>query len=118
MSRVVDLSDPGSSVDADDYLTSRTIAEALTAAYPGYLWAVHAQRRQGVARIRSMMLPANFGWTLHLHPTATASELTRKAVAGAGEILERYRMRRGAIDWDAYDAAPRDGTGLMIGDLT
>lgn len=107
----------GPAPSADDYLTARTVAEKLNELYPGYLWAVHAQRAQGVVQIRNLSLPAQYGFTLHLPVIATASELVRKAATAAGEILERYRLRRGHIDWDQYDSLPVDYRGQILGDV-
>lgn len=111
----VNLSDQAPS--ADDYLTARTVAEKLHELYPGYLWAVHSRREHGMLDIRNLSLPAQYGYTLHLAKIATASELTRKAAHAAGEILERYRLARRAIDWDAYDNLPVDFRGQIVGDV-
>lgn len=101
----------------EDYATAKMAAEKLNELYPGYLWAVHAQRAQGILQIRNLSLPAQYGYTIHLHPIASVSELTRKAAMAGGEILERYRLRRRKIDFDEYDAVPLDFRGHMIGDV-
>jgi len=101
---------------ADDYLTARTVAEKLNEIYPGYMWAVHCQRESGVLDIRNLNLPSRYAFTLHVNKIATASELVRKAARGAGEILERFRLARGRIDWDTYDSLPMDLAGNILGE--
>lgn len=111
---MIDLTD--SQQTLADYETSKRIAERLNASYPGYLWAVHVQWKQGIATIRNLSLSGVWGYIVHLLSVASASELEDKAMRAGGEILERYRMRRGRIDEDAYDDAPLSFDGRMIGD--
>lgn len=111
---MIDLTDVQS--QSHDLATSKQIAERLNAAYPGYLWAVHIQWRQGIATVRNLSLSGVWAFVVHLTLVASASELEAKALRAGGEILERYRMRRGPIDYDAYDSAPLSFDGRMIGD--
>jgi len=112
---MLDLSDDPTQ-EAADLATSKQIAERLNASFPGYLWAVHCQWKQGIATIRNLSVSAKYGYVLHLLKVWSASELDRQAVAAGGEILERYRLSRQAIDYDQYDAAPTNHAGLLIGD--
>lgn len=112
---MIDLTDDPHQ-EAADLATSKQIAERLNGAFPGYLWAVHCQWKQGIAIIRNLSVSAKYGYVLHLLKVWSASELDRQAVAAGGEILERYRLSRRAIDFDQYDAHPTDVAGLLIGD--
>lgn len=112
---MLDLSDDPTQ-EAADLATSKQIAERLNASFPGYLWAVHCQWKQGIAVIRNLSVSAKYGYVLHLLPVWSASELDRQTVLAGGEILERFRLSRRAIDYDEYDATPTDHAGLLIGD--
>lgn len=103
---------------ADDYLVAKQIGDALNEAYPGYLWAIHVSHEEGVAVIKSMLMPPQWGWVIHTGKVFSASDLVHKAKSGAGEMLERFRLRRGAMNEDELVSRPTDARGILIGDLT
>lgn len=104
--------------DALDIHQAKIIAEALNEAYPGHLWAINVQGRQGVATIHNLMLSGEWGYILHLDKRYSASETIAAAKRGAGEILERYAVARGRIDHDRMAEMPTDFSGRVLGDLS
>lgn len=112
---MLDLTDDPTQ-EAADLATSKQLADRLNNSFPGYLWAVHCQWKQGIAVIRNLSVSARYGYVLHILKAWSSSELERQAVAAGGEILERYRLSRRAIDYDQYDSAPTNPSGLLIGD--
>lgn len=83
---------------------------SLEHAYPGYAWAVHQEG--GVLAIKSMALSGCWGYRIMM------KDFTLKSlIMAAGEILERYKMRRGQINADQYGAAARNHAGSMIADV-
>lgn len=105
-------------IPANDLIMSKEMAEALHAAYPGHLWAVQVQGKQGVADVRNLMLSGNWGFRIKLPEQYSASDFKKQVVRAGGEILERYRLRRGAADHDAIAALGIDRRGDVIGDKT
>lgn len=85
--------------------TAREIWRVLQAHYPGHPWGVAVNTKQGIAQI---FLPTFTNWSFnirlaHLH----GDPGMRVVVAGAGEMLERYRMPRSGFDVSHYLAAQR-----------
>lgn len=111
-----DMTTDTPNLPANDLLIAKEMADALHTAYPGHLWAVQVQGDQGVATVRNLALVGNWGFILHLPTIYSASEYKKRVVRGGGEILERYRLRRGRADFDAIDALPTDRLGNTIGD--
>lgn len=99
-----------------DLMMSKDMAEALHAEYPGHLWAVQVIGEQGVCYIRNLALSGNYGYTILLPQVYSASDFRKQVVRGGGEILERFKQRRGAVDHDALAAMPVDRVGNVIGD--
>lgn len=105
-------------IDANDLVMSKDMAEALHAAYPGHLWAVQVQGKQGMADVRNLMLSGNWGFRIKLPLVYSASDFKKQVVRAGGEILERYRLRRGAADHDAIASLDVTSTGIIVGDKT
>ena len=104
--------------DALDMATAKDYADALNTAYPGHLWAVNVQGEQGIATIHNLMLSGKYGYLLHLNKRYSASEARTKAVMAGGEILERFKVRRGRMDEEKMGLMPLDFAGNPIGDLS
>ena len=104
--------------DAMDFAMSKTIAEAIHLKYPGHLWAVRVRGDQGVATIHNLMLSAEFGYLLKLDNNFSVSDLERRAILGAGEILERFKVMRGRAQDDNLAAMETDFTGRVLGDTS
>lgn len=93
-------------------VTSRNIAEALHRKYPGYLWAVEPSLDESVYQIRCMSLSGRWGFIVH----ATKDTGAKRIQQLGGELLERYRVRRGRINDDEIMAASVDFTGQRSAD--
>jgi len=104
--------------DTADIFLAQQIADALEQAYPGHLWAVNVQGEQGIATIHNMMLSGRWGYVMHLDKRYSASDTVRAAKAGAGEILERYNVARGRINYDSMTDLKQDFAGRVIGDTS
>ena len=104
--------------DTMDIALAKQIADALEQAYPGHLWAVNVQGEQGVATIHNMMLSGRWGYTLHLDKRYSASDTVRAAKMAGGEILERYSVARGRINYDSMTDLKQDFAGRVIGDTS
>lgn len=105
-------------VAALDFNLSRDMAEALHKAYPGHLWAVTCEGEKGLATVRNMMLSGNWGFVLKLSDLTTASDWQKKVINAGGELLERYRLRRGVADQAAIADLQTNFAGHVIGDTS
>jgi hypothetical protein len=103
--------------EAIDVETAKFIGDALNAHYPGHLWAVNVQGAQGIATIHNLMLSGKWGCNMMLDKRFSSSDLKKKAIMLAGEILERYNVARGRADYDKMADMPLDRFGQVIGDL-
>ena len=101
-------------LNASDMLTAKAIAEKLHEKYPGHLWGVNVAH--GVADIRNLYLAGNWGYRLIIPKIYSSSDLDARVVRAGGEILERFKLSRGA----ANDAELMDlkvgAKGLTVGD--
>ena len=113
-----DMTTDTPNINANDLVLSKDMAEALHAAYPGHLWAVQVQSKQGMADVRNLMLSGNWGFRIKLPAIYSASDFKKQVLRGGGEILERYRLRRGAADPDAIANLAVNGRGVVIGDMS
>lgn len=102
----------------NDFLMARSMAEALHAAYPGHLWAVDCSGQTGMAHVRNLALSGNMGFSLHLRAIYSASEFKREVLRAGGEILERYRLARGRMDFAKFNTMPTDFAGRLIADTS
>lgn len=102
--------------EAYDLGKSKDIGEALNQHYPGHLWAVRVQSKQGICTIHNMALSDQWGYIIHLDKVYSASHLAQRAIEGGGEILERFKLARGRMDEDKVDELARDFAGRVIGD--
>lgn len=105
-------------IAALDMNMSRDMAETLHAAYPGHLWAVTCEGDKGIATVRNLALAGNWGFVLKLKEISTASDWKKKVIQAGGELLERFRLRRGAADSAAIADLNHDFKGLTIGDYS
>lgn len=101
-------------IAANEMTTAKDMADILHTAYPGHLWAVNVER--GVADVRNLALSGRWGFRLVLPAVYSASEFKRDVIRAGGEILERYKLRRGRMDWDKYDELKTDVAGNPIAD--
>ena len=94
--------DPGQFAMADQDVCI-AMGEALTQAYPGYVWNVGCNHQGGVATV-SLVIPSVCGnqakgFMIHLS-TVLGPGGYKKVLAAGGEVLERWNLSR--------ERAPRD----------
>lgn len=121
--QLLEMGEAASTLDLNDYLTSKQCGEALTRAYPGYRWGVRANWSQGVVDVFCLDTPAKYGYRLHLRglhadQMYSASAFEKACLAAGGEILERYGLNRTAFKADEYENAPVAFNGDIIGDTS
>ena len=102
--------------EAYDLSKSKDIGEALNNQYPGHMWAVRVQSKQGVATIHNMQLSDQWGYVIKLDKIYSASHLVQRGLQAGGEILERFKVARGRVNDDIMDALPKDFAGRVLGD--
>lgn len=102
---------------ANDIVMSKEMAEALHAAYPGHLWAVTCDGQVGFADVRNLYLSGNWGFRIKLDKVYSGSDFKRQVVMAGGELLERYRMRRGQFSATEYSDLNKDHAGRFKADL-
>jgi hypothetical protein len=107
---------PDDQARALDMSLAKQIAEALHRHYPQQLWGVNVEARTGLITIRNLYLAGNWGYQLKMGRMYSASSLEKDAVRAGGEILERFRMSRGAFDVDRWSSAPVDFAGRLLFD--
>ena len=98
--------------DTLDYELAKNVAEVLEAKYPGWLWAVHVM--DGVVGVKSMRLSGQWGFILHADKI---DPNYRVVVNAGGEILERFRQKRGQFDQATYADLTMDDYGRLNGEL-
>jgi len=103
-------------LDANDYVMSKNMAEALHAKYPGHLWAVTCEGDKGIATVRDLYLSGNYGFILKLPEIYSASDFEKRVIMAGGEILERYRLKRGRFDQAQYANLPVNFSGNLTFD--
>lgn len=89
---------------ADDRLM-KAIYAALEQNYPGHPWAVGVQHKHGIGVVFLQGF-AQWGYRFKLSSIAADPGL-RLIIKGAGEMLERYRMKRSGFDLGDWRAALR-----------
>lgn len=82
-----------------DIEISKNISEILVKQYPGYLWAVSFSSFTGIGHVRCLNLSGEYGFVFK-DSDISADPSYKIPVRGAGEILERFKMRRGNINFD------------------
>jgi hypothetical protein len=80
-----------------DIWRANRVKSVLLMIYPGHLWAVEHDLAQGVCKIKlPLLMPITAWYVLNL---GTHGDLTKgMIIASGGELLERYRQRRGRFN--------------------
>jgi hypothetical protein len=99
-----------------DLLLQKDLEVLLHRHYPGHFWYVDVNIRQGMINVKNFFLSGNMGFRLHLKGVFSASQVERDVMLAGGELLERYRMARGAFDVAKWCALPTDRRGQLIVD--
>lgn len=94
---------------------AKSVTEVLDQHYPGHMWAVNVDITGGVATVFNLRLSGNWGFMLHLDKLLISHNQAAKLIRDSGgELLERYRIRRGRYDIDEYSQLHEDSSGLLI----
>jgi hypothetical protein len=101
-------------LSANELVLAKQMADTLHKHYPDHAWAVHVDLRNGMADVRNLGLSGNWGFRLHIPTIYSASEFDHRVMRAGGELLERYRVRRGALRPDDIAAIPKDFAGRKV----
>jgi hypothetical protein len=107
---------PGDTFTPNEFLLSKRIAEKLQQLYPDHLWGVNLT--DGIVDIRLLSAhTGTWGYTIKHVNSYSASDLDRQIRTAGGELLERYRQRRGRLDEASLLSQRRDAAGRLIPEL-
>lgn len=110
---MIDVVDESSLIDrVREFELAKRTAERLYRVYPGYRWLVNAGG--GVVNILLGETLSLWGVTINYISSFSSSDLDREIDMKCGELLERYRLHRGAADEAQITDARRDIAGRMI----
>lgn len=101
-------------VAASDMVLAKNMAELLHKHYPGHLWAVTCEN--GLATVRNMYLSGQWGFVIKVGQQYSISAFDKAIVRAGGELLERYRLQRGAFRDDQYSDIKTDIAGNLLAD--
>lgn len=111
------VTDPKALVlNASSVVLAKRIGDLLERKYPGWAWAIEVDERGGVTNIKSLRLSGQWGYRIKTALIQDDPQLKR-VLMGAGELLERFRQRRGRYDLDRWREAPRR-LGLVDFDIS
>jgi hypothetical protein len=113
---LVGLDDSAMTTCANDMIMAKEIADTLNTHYPGHLWAVSVDGSNGVANIHDLMLNGQWGYVLKLVNIFSASDFKKDVIRAGGEILERFRMSRGAFNESQYNQLATTFAGDFVFD--
>jgi hypothetical protein len=105
----------GKATDTLDFELAKRCAEALNQHYPGYAWAVNVDRNTGMAQVRNLTLSGEWGFNIHL-VRINSDPSFKVLIQAGGEILERYRVKRGKASEDQIETLKTDVIGRFIVD--
>ncbi len=96
-------------ITINELFLAKRAAEQLHTKYPGHLWAVSIDG--SFLDVRNMALSGNWGFRVSLREMYSASDWDKKIMRAGGELLERYKQRRGVIDVASILALPTNFAG-------
>lgn len=117
MTRLLNGLDEQASSTGNDQTMAKIMAETLVDAYRSdgagnaHLWAVSFDSTTGLAIIRNLLLSGEYGYVLKIPAIFSASSFIADVKRAGGEILERYRLARGAFDQGQYAALKTNFAG-------
>lgn len=120
---VVSLEHYEGQIDAADAMTAKQAWDVLERHYPDYIWGVNCSWETGMLDIRGLDFTGQYGFRVKLrgkdNKAYSASALEHEVMLAAGEVLERFAMRRGRMDPDRLMAdITTDNIGRVKGDLS
>jgi len=94
-----------------DAAIAATMMKWLNRHYPGHLWGCIADTRQGIVKFNiPILMGMNNWWVVNLRTHDIIDGMRQ----GAGQILERYRLRRGRFDLTTFLEARDKHSALVI----
>ena len=103
-------------ISASGMLLVKRVAETLHKHYPGHLWAVNIDEEGGVVTVMNLALSGKWGFLLKLRVVQEDPDLKCVMRAG-GELLERYRLRRGSYQQGSLLDLKRDYKGDLVAEV-
>ena len=100
----------GKATDTLDFDMAKRCAEELMKHYPGYAWGVNVSSETGMVHVRNMTLSGEWGFQLKLASIINDPSV-RLVVSAGGEILERFKARRGRASEDQIALLKTDAIG-------
>lgn len=98
---------------AVDVVLAKNAAEVLNKHYPGHLWGINVDGSTGVMQVFNLALSGRWGFILKLDKIDPELKAVMRA---GGELLERYRVKRGALNLDSIISLDRDFAGNKVFD--
>lgn len=78
-----------------DLAIARTMAQWLQRHYSGHFWSTKSDLKHGVVMFNiPILMGTDWWWVISLSKT---DDICKEMARGAGELLERYSIRRGAF---------------------
>lgn len=96
---------------AKDFEIAGTMKSWLSKHYPGHLWATVADLQQGIVKFNiPILMGMQQWWVVNLHTHDVIDGMRQ----GAGQILERYGLRRGRFQLDPFLEAREKHSALVL----
>jgi len=95
----------------NDHTLAKNVAETLEKKYPGWFWAVNVM--DGIVTVKSLRISGNWGFVMHADKIDNDYKMV---VMAGGEILERFRQKRGKFNNTLYNDLNMDARGQLDGD--
>ena len=92
---------------------AKNAADTLHKHYPGHLWAVHVDETGGVMTVFNLMLSGRWGFLLKIKDIDPEM---KKVMRAGGELLERYRVKRGMFTPGSLRDVRKDFSGNKVAD--
>jgi hypothetical protein len=96
---------------AKDLEVAGTMMAWLKKHYPGHMWGVVADLRQGIVKFNiPILMGVNHWWVVNL----STHDIIDGVRQGAGQILERYGLRRGRFELNSFLEARAHHSALVM----
>ena len=99
--------------DAADEELCRKVSEILNRHYPDHLWMVGADHHAGLIYVElpydTLIHVYNLGFKLHINKLGNAKSMQKKVMKAGGELLERYKLKRGRASENVLGLAKENG---------
>lgn len=88
---------------------SKAVYEVLLGQYPGHVWEVTCDWRQGGVQIRlGVLMTGSHCYWVRFNDVTGPTELRKRVIEAGGNLLERFRMPRSTFDLSRFlEARPK-----------